>query len=87
MCPNYTFRNKKTGKTFIETMKMAEREDYLKKNPDIEQVIGTMNVVDSVLIGVTKPPVDFQKNVIGRIRETAPLNNMNYSRYSIPKEI
>lgn len=85
--PYYTFRNKKTGKTFVESMKIAEREEYLKKNPNLEQVFGSMNVVDAVLVGIKKPPVDFQKNVIGRIKESVPKNNMGYSRYSIPKEI
>ncbi len=39
--PSYNFRNKKTGKVFEKVMKMSEREDYLKDNPDIEQMLST----------------------------------------------
>ena len=85
---NYTFRNKKTGKVKIVEMKMDEREDWLKANPLWEQTIGTLNLVDPVSIGVTKPPSDFQKYVLGRVKEKSGRNNIvGERRWDIPKEI
>jgi hypothetical protein len=36
--PTYKFKNKITGKEIIEFMKISERDDFLKENPDLEQV-------------------------------------------------
>ena len=33
----YTFRNTKTDEVFEVTMKLAEYDDYLKNNPDVER--------------------------------------------------
>lgn len=53
--PNYTFRNKKTNEEFILTLSLKEREDYLEKNPNIEQIINTPPAIgDPVRLGVTK---------------------------------
>ena len=35
--------NTKTGKVFTEYMSMSEREDYLKNNPHIKQLINSIN--------------------------------------------
>ena len=35
--PSYNFKNKNTGDITTEIMKMSEREDFLKNNPDLEQ--------------------------------------------------
>lgn len=37
--PSYSFKNEKTGEEFDKVMSMAEREQYLKDNPDIKQMI------------------------------------------------
>lgn len=37
--PLYDFRNKLTGEIFEKSMKISEREQFLKDNPDLEQVI------------------------------------------------
>ncbi len=36
--PTYKFKNKITGKEIIEFMKIPERDDFLKENPDLVQV-------------------------------------------------
>lgn len=36
--PTYKFRHKITEKENIEFMKISERDDYLKENPDLVQV-------------------------------------------------
>jgi hypothetical protein len=44
---------------------------FLEANPKFNQTF-RMNVVDPVGIGVTKPPSDFQKYVLGKVA-AAPL--------------
>ena len=86
--PNYTFRNKKTDEQVTVTMTMAEHDTYLNDKPDWEQVILTANFVDPVSIGVTKPPADFQKYVLGRIKSAVPeASAVASKRWDIPKEI
>jgi len=46
--PTYDFENTKTGKIFTEFMTMDEREDYLKANPHIKQLINSINIVSGV---------------------------------------
>ena len=41
----YTFKNNKTGKVFEKTMKMAEKEPYLKAHPDLSLVITAPKIV------------------------------------------
>lgn len=87
--PSYTFRNKETGEEFTEFMKIAEMEDYLEKNPNIEHIIVSCALVDPANIGVQKPPADFQKYVLGKIRDNAPgaAKETFGRRWNIPKEI
>ena len=86
--PNYTFKNKTTGEEVTVTMTMAEHDTYLDDKPDWEQVIRSANFVDPVSIGVTKPPSDFQKYVLGRIKSSVPeASAVASKRWDIPKEI
>jgi CHASE3 domain sensor protein len=39
--PTYDFKNKDTGEVFEKIMKIAEKEQYLIDNPNIEQTITT----------------------------------------------
>ena len=43
--PVYDFINTKTGKKFTDMMSIADKEEYLKKNPHIKQGIGKINIV------------------------------------------
>lgn len=36
--PTYAFKNTKTEEVFELFMRMSEREEYLKNNPDLEQI-------------------------------------------------
>lgn len=85
--PFYTFRNKNTGEEFTEMMSMSSREKYLAENSNIEQVITGLNIADSVSIGVTKPPADFQKHVLGRVKQMPGASAVANKRWGIPKEI
>ena len=42
--PSYSFKNKKTNEITTEIMKMSEREDFLKNNPDLEQMLSIPKV-------------------------------------------
>lgn len=85
--PIYTFENKKTGKQYNLTLSMAEREEYLKTHPDVQQILTQMNIGDPISLHVTKPPSDFQKYVLGKVKEKQPLGKALERRYTIPKEI
>ena len=86
--PYYTFRNKNTNEEITVSMKIAEHEPYLNDKPDWEQVVTVPNFVDPVSIGVTKPPSDFQKYVLGRVKASVPQADAVASkRWDIPKEI
>lgn len=84
--PIYNFKNTKTKKVTTEMMSISERDKYLEENPHIVQVPpDAINVADAVRIGVTKPPSDFQKHVLGRIKEKHPLGFVGKGRFQIPR--
>ena len=86
--PYYTFRNKTTDEEVTVSMTMAEHDTYLDDKLDWEQVVTVPNFVDPVSIGVTKPPSDFQKYVLGRVKASVPQADAVASkRWDIPKEI
>ena len=86
--PNYSYRNKVTGEEIIVNMTMAEHDTYLDDKPDWEQMIIAANFVDPISIGVTKPPADFQKYVLGRVKAAVPeASAVASKRWDIPKEI
>ena len=85
---NYTYKNKVTGEQITVNMTMAEHDTYLDDKPDWEQMILVANFVDPVSIGVTKPPADFQKYVLGRVKAAVPhADAVASKRWDIPKEI
>ena len=48
--PTYTFKNKDTGEVFDKIMKIAEKPEYLKDNPNIEAVLTAPNFVGDHII-------------------------------------
>ena len=85
--PNYTWMNKETGEEHTNTMTIAERDEYEKNNPNLYQVLRNFTVVDPVNIGVTKPPSDFQKYVLGKVKQMPGASAVGNKRWHIPKEI
>jgi hypothetical protein len=83
--PTYHFRNKTTGDEFQDFMSISAKEKYLEENTDIEQILTSLNIVDPVGIGVTRPPTDFAKYVLGRIKEASPGPAIE-KRWTIPRE-
>lgn len=88
MCPIYTFENTNTGEIYDEMISFTEMETLLKTNPHIKHIIKPVRIVDPVGIGVTKPPEDFQKFVLGKVKAANPQSEAVASkRWNIPKEI
>lgn len=85
--PVYSFQHKQTGEEYELTMSYDELEKYLQDHPEVNQTF-RMNVVDPVGIGVTKPPSDFSKYVLGKVKEAPGAHNPAIEkRWTIPKEI
>ena len=65
--PTYDFINTETGEEFSALMKISEREEYLKANPHIQQIIGATATVGGVSI-TGKVPDGF-KEVLSKVAE------------------
>lgn len=85
--PLYSFENTDTGEQFDLSMKMAELDTYLAENKNIRQIFTQLNIGDSVRLGIKKPPSDFSKYVLGRVKETNPLGTAIERRHTIQKEV
>jgi len=48
--PTYTFKNKDTGEEFDKVMKIAEKQPYLKDNPNILSVLTAPNFVGDHIV-------------------------------------
>jgi len=68
-------------------MTIAEMEVFLEENKHIKHIIKPQAIVDPTGIGVSKPPVDFQKHVLGRIKDKTKGEAIASKRWSIPKEV
>jgi hypothetical protein len=65
--PTYDFVNNETGEEFEMFMSIAAREQYLKDNPNIQQVLGATSTVSGVSI-TGKVPDGF-KEVLSKVSE------------------
>lgn len=65
--PTYDFKHKLTGEVAEKFMTIAEKELFLKENPDYEQVYTKMRVGDPAALGVQRPPSDFTNHVLAPI--------------------
>jgi hypothetical protein len=83
----YSFEDNETGDEFELEMSYEELLQFLKDNPGVSQTF-QMNLGDPIRMGVTKPPSDFSKYVLGRVKEMPGANKATIEkRYTIPKEI
>lgn len=87
--PIYNFYNKKTKKAFTDLMSIAEKETFLEENDHIIQTIPEkLNIGDPMRYGALKPPADFQKYVLGKVKAKTPgRTNIGENHFKIPKEI
>jgi len=81
---NYSFRNKRSKRVVTLEMSMADREVYLKEHPNMEQVLLTMPpLLDPFFMGrLNDSAKSFQKNVLGKMKETIPGNNLKESKFA-----
>lgn len=84
----YSFIDTETEEEFELEITYDELKAFLEANPKVNQTF-RLNIVDPVGIGVTKPPSDFQKYVLGRIKETVPgaQKSVMEKRWHLKKEI
>ena len=68
--PLYDFEDTKTGEQFELQLKISEKDDFLKANPNLKQLIGTPMIVGGV-DGLRKPDEGFQE-VLQKIGEQNP---------------
>ena len=82
----YSFEDQETGEEFELQMSYEELKQFLEDNPKVNQTF-RMNIGDPIGLGITRPPSDFQKYVLGRIKEAHPLGKAIERRHTIAKEI
>ena len=68
----YTFKNNKTGKVFEKTMKMAEKESYLKAHPDLSLVITPVAMSYRGHVNATSRMPDALNDRLTEIKKTVP---------------
>lgn len=83
----YSFEDPETGEEFELQMSYDELKDFLTDNPKVNQTF-RMNIVDPVGAGISKPPSDFQKGIIGRIKDSVPgaKKDVLEKRFTVPRE-
>ena len=78
--PSYTFLNTTSGETFTTIMSIAEREDYLKANPHIQQqLISAPSIGDSIRLGLKKPDNGFRD----RLKEIKKAHSKGFTRSTV----
>ena len=68
--PLYDFEDTKTGEQFELQLKISEKDEFLKANPNLKQLIGTPMIVGGV-DGLRKPDEGFNE-VLQKIGEQNP---------------
>ena len=74
--PTYDFKYKGSEEVFTKVMKIAEREQYLKDNPDVEVVLTAPTLIDPVRLGVRKIDNGF-KEVLQKVHEKTAGSALN----------
>lgn len=85
--PSYTYRNTETGEVFDLSMSISEMEKYEQDNPQHERVYDRLNIVDPTGIGITRPPSDFSKYVLGKVKAANPKTEIGNGRWGVKKEV
>jgi hypothetical protein len=75
--PTYDFRDKTTGEIFEKRMKISEKEEFLKQNPQYESVIlGAPVIGDPIRLGIKKPDQGFRE-VLAKAKSAHPKGDVN----------
>lgn len=82
----YSFIDTETEEEFELEMPYEDLGGFLEANPNLNQTF-RINLGDPIRMGVQKPPSDFSKYVLGRVKEAHPLGKAIERRHTIPKEV
>ena len=82
----YSFIDTETEEEFELEMTYDQLKVFLEANPRFNQTF-VMNLGDPIRMGVTRPPSDFSKYVLGRVKEAHPLGKSIERRHTITKEV
>lgn len=83
----YKFYDNDRQQEYAVVMRSEELDGYIEKHPTHElQHDHNMNIGDPLSLGFTKPPSDFQKYVLGKIKAGNPLGSVE-KRWNIKREI
>ena len=82
----YSFIDTETEEEFELEMPYDELKGFLEANPNLNQTF-RMNLGDPIRLNITKPPSDFSKYVLGRVKEAHPLGKSIERRHTITKEV
>jgi hypothetical protein len=78
--PNYTFLDRNTGEYQTLNMSMSEREEYLKQNPTMQQVIHSAPALgDPHRLGLKKPDNAFRD----RLKEIKKAHSRGFTKSTI----
>ena len=70
--PTYKFLNTNSGEVFESFMKISEREEYLKNNPEIQSVMTAPSIVSGVSTSTQHRLPDGFKEVLSKVSEKHP---------------
>jgi predicted nucleic acid-binding Zn ribbon protein len=73
--PTYTFENTDTNEVFDLMMTMSSREDYLKNNPHIKQLISAPKIVRDVGLSGVKTDSGF-KEALSKVKAAHKINKI-----------
>ena len=65
--PTYLFFNNDTGETYEDFMSISDRDEYLKENPHVTQLVNGAPMIVSGR-GMKKPDSGF-RDLLGRIKD------------------
>lgn len=81
--PYYTFLDTEKNEEITLEMKISEMEQYKIDHPEMKQLLKPTRTVDPILLGITKPPEDFQKKVLGNIKKNNPGSTIGTGRWEV----
>lgn len=70
--PTYTFLNIHTGEELDLLMKISEKEEFLKNNPDLEFILKAPSIVSGVSTSSQNKVPDGFKEVLSKVSEAHP---------------
>jgi hypothetical protein len=91
--PRYDFRNRTTGEIVERTMSYKELDSFLEDNPNLERYHSSEHLPvmsDGIRMnvpGIGQPDARFEREIIGRIKESVPGNTLDKShKTKMPRE-